>query len=155
MKNSLYKYAEQEDIHILEKKLPIPKLKGLYTDGIVILSSDISTETEKNCILAEELGHYATNHGQIIDDSLNSIKQERLARLWAYKRLVPLDKIIEAYRYGCSNKFELAEYLDVTEDFLSDAIKAYKIKYGIFLELDDYIVYFEPFGILKKFKGDL
>ena len=38
----------------------------------------------------------------------------------------------------------MAEYLDVTETFLADAIERYRSKYGMFATLDNYIIYFEP-----------
>ena len=41
---------------------------------------------------------------------------------------------------------EMADYLDVTEDFLKDALKSYRRKYGIYTEIDNYIVFFEPHG---------
>lgn len=37
-----------------------------------------------------------------------------------------------------------AEYLGVTEQFLYDALKCYKQKYGIYTKIDNYIIYFEP-----------
>lgn len=59
--------------------------------------------------------------------------------------------IINAYRYGVRNKHELAEYLDVTEDFLYEAIEYYRCKYGIYYKIDTYIIYFEPLGVMKIF----
>lgn len=45
----------------------------------------------------------------------------------------------------------MAEYLDVTEEFLSDALESYRKKYGTCKAIDNYIVYFEPhLGILEK-----
>lgn len=38
----------------------------------------------------------------------------------------------------------MAEYLDVTEAFLADAIERYRSKYGVFTTLDNFIIYFEP-----------
>jgi hypothetical protein len=38
----------------------------------------------------------------------------------------------------------MAEYLDITEEFLIEAIKCYRGKYGVFATIDSYIIYFEP-----------
>ncbi len=58
--------------------------------------------------------------------------------------------IVKAYQYGCRNSYEVADYLGVTEEFLADALKAYKSKYGICATVDNYIVYFEPYvGIME------
>lgn len=51
------------------------------------------------------------------------------------------------------NKNELAEFLNVTEDFLESAINHYKEKYGIYCKIDNYLIYFEPLGILEMFEN--
>ena len=46
---------------------------------------------------------------------------------------------------------ELAEFLNVTEDFLEESIQHYREKYGLYCEIDHYIVYFDPLGVLEMF----
>ena len=43
----------------------------------------------------------------------------------------------------------MAEYLDVTEEYLEEAIDCYKAKYGLYASVDNYIIYFEPFVVIK------
>ena len=127
-------------------------IKGLYCDGTVAIKKDIST-TEKACVLAEELGHHYTTVGNILDQSdVSNRKQERRARLWAYRRAFDLIDLISAYKYGCRNRYELAEYLEVTEQFLQDALDTYKEKYGLCTKVDKYVVFFEPLGILEMYE---
>ncbi len=38
----------------------------------------------------------------------------------------------------------MAEYLEVTEEFLNDALSCYRKKYGIFTQVDHYLIIFEP-----------
>lgn len=103
------------------------------------------TQTEKACVLAEELGHYHTTAGNILNQDLTSNrKQELQARLWAYNRLIGLYGIIDCYRAGCRNLHEMAEHLNVTEEFLSEALERYLHKYGECVRLDNYVIYFEP-----------
>ncbi len=74
---------------------------------------------EKSCILAEELGHHYTTVGNILDQSsVSNRKQELRARMWAYNKLIGLMGIIKSYEHGCQSYHEMAEYLDVTEEFL-------------------------------------
>ena len=96
-------------------------------------------------ILAEELGHHYTSAGNIIDqtDEQNR-KQEFRARMWAYNEMVGLMGIIDAYKNGCRNSYEVAEYLEVTEEFLNDALDAYKSKYRVCTIVDNYAIYFIP-----------
>lgn len=120
-------------------------LKGIYIDGNVAINTSVSNRAEKTCILAEELGHHYTSVGNILDQSdPDNRKQERKARLWGYDRLIGLSRIIDAYKYGCQNRYEIAEYLEVTEEFLQDCIDRYRSKYGICKQFEDYIIYFEP-----------
>ncbi|MGB8451152.1 MAG: hypothetical protein WCD89_02365 [Anaerocolumna sp.] len=58
--------------------------------------------------------------------------------------------IIRAYEFGCRNQYEMAEYLEVTEEFLAKALSSYKNKYGPYVKIDFYIVFFEPnLGVMK------
>lgn len=127
------------------------KIKGLYSDGVVGISKYIRTSNEKACILAEELGHYHTTYGNILDQSkIENRKQERRARAWAYEKLVPLTSILEAHWTGIQNQYELAEFLEVTEEFLHEAITYYKSKHGLYYEIDNCLIYFEPLGVVEK-----
>lgn len=128
-------------------------LKGLYIDGNIAIHKDMST-AEKACVLAEELGHHHTTTGTILDlsDARNR-KQELHARLWGYNRMIGLMGIVQAYKHRCQNLYEMAEYLDVTEKFLVDALKQYRQKYGNMAEVDNYIIMFEPYlAVIERFE---
>ena len=101
--------------------------------------------------MAEELGHYYTGTGDILDQSsVSNRKQEMHGRIYAYNKLVGLMGIIDAHKHHCQNLFETAEYLDVTEEFLSDVLNYYKAKYGKGVSIDNYVIYFEPcLGVLE------
>lgn len=118
---------------------------GLYIDGNIALSDKLITSKEKACVLAEELGHHYTSVGNIIDmTDIQNRKQERQARLWAYNKQIGLHGIVKAYEHGCKNTHEIAEYLEVTEEFLNDTIECYRSKYGVYTTFDNYIIYFIP-----------
>lgn len=137
------------NIKIIETNLP-PTLKGLYVDGLICISEKLETRAEKESVIAEELGHYYTTDGNILDQSdLNNEKQEETARRWAYENKVPLSSFITAYN-GRLSHFELIDKLDVTEEFFLRTLAYYKAKYGNFTTYGDYIIYFDPVGVLKK-----
>lgn len=120
-------------------------LKGIYIDGNIAINTSVDNGAEKACVLAEELGHYHTTVGDITDLSdFQNRKQERQARLWAYNKLIGLSGIIEAFEHGCQSRFEIAEYLDVTEEFLEECLACYRNKYGIGTTLDNYYIMFIP-----------
>lgn len=87
--NDLYKLSDGENIQV--KEYPLQNgLKGLYKDKKIIIRRGMSG-VEVKCILAEELGHHFCTYGDIIDQSdIQNRKQERIARKWAYKKLLPI-----------------------------------------------------------------
>ena len=122
----LLKEADNKGLITKEKNLPVSK--GRIKGNRIAIKRDMST-TEKGCVLAEELGHYYTTSGNILDQNIASNrKQEQLARLWSYNKLIGLRGIINAYNAGCTNKYEIAEFLNVTVEFLEEAIKKYTDK---------------------------
>ncbi len=125
--------------------------KGYCCDNVIAISKKLTTNAEKRCVLIEEISHFKNNHGYILDQSkVENRKQERVARNWGYRRLVRLVDLINAYRDGVKSRFELAEYLEVTEDFVDNSLKYYKDKYGLYYEVDNYLVYFDPLVVVEK-----
>lgn len=144
--------AEKIGLSIDEKYHFHSDIKGLYLDGNVALSDSLKTDTEKVCILSEELGHHHTTIGNILDQSdSNNRKQELRARLWAYNKMIGLQGIVNAYNRGCMNRVDMADYLHVTEEFLQEALDCYKGKYGQYASIDNYIIFFDPLGILELY----
>ena len=120
-------------------------IKGLFSTGHIFLASDLKTTEDKVCVLAEELGHHFTSAGNITDQHvIANRQQEQVARLWAYNYLIGLEGIVSAYRAGCQNQNELAQHLEVTEQFLVDAITKYRSIYGVSARIGTYIIIFEP-----------
>ncbi|CAG9620838.1 ImmA/IrrE family metallo-endopeptidase [Sutcliffiella rhizosphaerae] len=141
----------QKELYVYEKPLN-PSIKGLQGENVIWINRHLPTRAEKITILAEELGHYHTSCGDILDQSsIQNKKQELRARQWAYYKLFPLDKIIQAHREGIRNKYELANYIGVTEEFLEVALQRYQDKYGDAIEYKDVTICFNPLGIVEWF----
>lgn len=138
--------AEKENVDVVETShFSGTRIKGLYINNHIAINKDLKTESEKACVLAEELGHHYTAVGDILDQSsADNRKQEMKGRILAYNRLVGLRGIIDIYNHHCQNRSEAAEYLGVTEGFLNDALTYYKNKYGAYTTLDNYVIIFEP-----------
>lgn len=140
--NTLLEEANAEGLSIKER--PFKTYDGRIKGKNIYLRKDMNT-TEKACVLAEELGHYYTTVGNILDMSVvSNRKQERQARLWAYNKQIGLTGLIRAYEAGCTNRYETAEYLEVTEEFLEECIQCYRDKYGEYKVVDNYTIYFIP-----------
>lgn len=140
---ALLEEAHQEGLVVKEK--PLKYNNGRIKGKRIAIRQDIETNTEKTCVLAEELGHHHTSVGNILDMSdVRNRKQERQARLWAYNKLIGLSGIIEAFEHGCQSRYEMAKYLEVTEEFLEECVVCYRNKYGVGTTLDNYYIMFIP-----------
>lgn len=142
--------AVDNGIYVIENADFKSKSEGLINGDVIGINKRVRSFKKRACILTEEMGHYYTTAGNIIcQSSVSNRKQELRARLWAYNRLIGLRGIIDAFNYGCRSIHEAAEYLDVTEEFLLEAINCYKSKYGLYATIDNYVIYFEPISVLE------
>lgn len=141
--------ANTEGLSIKER--PFRTYDGRIKGNTIYLRQNMNT-VEKACVLAEEMGHHHTSVGNILDmNDVRNRKQERQARLWAYNRLIGLRGIIKAYEAGCQSRYEIAEYLEVTEECLQECIEIYRDKYGVYTTVDNYVIYFLPnLAVMEK-----
>lgn len=135
--------ADNEGLIVKEKALQ--GADGLIKGKRIAIRKDIPTTAEKACVLAEELGHYHTAVGNILDLSdPNNMKQEFKGRVWGYDRKIGLLGIIKAFDRGCQSRYEIADCLGTSEKYLEEAIDYYRSKYGVYTTIDRYIIYFIP-----------
>ena len=126
-------------------ELPLTDYDGLIMNCRIGIRKGIRTNKERGCVLAEEIGHYRTSAGDILNyNDPNGWKQEVRARAYAYDFMIGMANIVGAWLEGCRNIYEMAEFLDCTEDFLQDALNWYHEKYGISTKFGSYTIYFEP-----------
>lgn len=117
--------------------------------GRIAIRRNIETQVEKSCVLAEEIGHHCTSSGDILDQTdIMNRKQEYRARFYGYNLKIGLTGLIRAYEAGCRSIFEMAEYLDATEEYLKEALLCYN-QNMVYACVDNYIIYFEPFAVIK------
>ena len=143
--------VEADNEGLTVKEMPMRYNNGRIKGNRIAIRKDIDTSAEKTCVLAEELGHHHTSVGDILDmsDSGNR-KQERQARLWGYNKLIGLSGLIKSFEAGCQNRFEVAEYLGVTEEYLCECLNTYRDKYGVGVTVDDYYIMFIPHLAIGK-----
>lgn len=141
--------AESSGLSVQEK--PLQYNDGRIRGNRILIRSTIETRCQKAAVLCEEIGHYETAVGNILDQSVTANrKQELRGRIWAYNRLIGLTGIIRAYKMGCRNRYEVAEGLDVPEDTLQEALNYYHARYGVCTQVDNYVIYFEPvLGVME------
>ena len=121
----LLKLSDAENLIVKEKN--IPGYGGRVYKNRIAINRSLRTQAEKSCVLAEELGHHYTNYGDIMDqDIVQNRKQELRARLRGYDMQIGLIGIVECYKHHCRSVYEMAEYLQVTEEYLKE--KLYEIR---------------------------
>ena len=144
---------EADSMGLIVKEKPLQSGDGRIFNNKIAIRKDIPTQTEKACVLAEELGHHCTSSGNIMDQNIVFNRQQELrARMYGYNLNVGLMGIVKAFETGCRNLYEMAEFLGVTEEYLKDAIECYRKKYGVFVAVDNYLIYFEPNLAVLKIK---
>ncbi len=112
----------ENEVNIIEcnlekecERLGIYGMKGLYADGNIALEKSM-TYIHKKCKLAEEIGHYYTTSGNILDMRIpNNRKQERRAREWGANKVIKYNKFIRACNMY-DNIYQIADELEVTYD---------------------------------------
>ncbi|HIW33517.1 MAG TPA: ImmA/IrrE family metallo-endopeptidase [Candidatus Paenibacillus intestinavium] len=145
---SLLREATACGLTVIEKRLK-SKAKGIIKGTKIGLQHEL-LKVEKICVLAEEVGHHHTAVGDFTDQSkLENRKKERLGRVWSYEYLIPLSLIVAAGQAGIQGRHAVAEYLEVTEEFLLHSIEHYQRKYGLYTSFNNYLIYFDPLSITK------
>ena len=141
--------AESRGLSVKEK--PLQYNDGRIRGNRILIRSTIETRCQKAAVLCEEIGHYETAVGNILDQSITANrKQELRGRIWAYNRLIGLTGILRAHKMGCRNRYEMAECLDVPEETLQEALNYYHARYGVCTQVDNYVIYFEPaLGVME------
>lgn len=137
---------ESDKRNLITREKPLQANDGRIKGRRIAIRKDMNT-VQKACVLAEELGHHETSSGNILDQtSTANRKQEYKARIWAYREMISPDDLFSAFQYGCRNRYEIAEYIGVTEEFLEDALNYFKTQYpdGYSSGLNQYLIRFIP-----------
>lgn len=153
MRDILINIIDAKKLRYVETDMKPLGLKGLYFDDYICVCNSIETTAEKTCVLAEELGHFFTTQGDTLDQSsLYNQKQEEKARRWAANALIDPNRLIDAFEHGVRNRWELSQFLEVTEEFIEESLIYLKKLYGEYLAINEYIIYFDPLWIYKSFE---
>ncbi|PTJ23436.1 toxin [Staphylococcus simulans] len=140
---------EHDYIEVRETDVMPNDLHGLWLGDLILIKRNLS-ETRKAEVLYEELAHHKLTYGNILDQSkwINR-KFENYARRAGYQAALPLRIIIEAYHYGINNLHELAEYVELSEEYIIKVIEFYKNKYGLSTYFNCHVIKFEPLQVFE------
>lgn len=124
-------YSRIENNNISVFPFGIDKIKAvtIETDnryGIFVNHEEIVDKNEEFCVLAHEYGHCKSGTTHKLSSPFSLICQhEYRADRRAILDFLPIDKIKRAIEEGSQTLYEIAEYLDMPEEFVSKAIQHY------------------------------
>lgn len=154
--------AEELDQEIYDNGINVEEFDttDFHVDGLYYNSDDLAspvitlnstlTEREKNSIKAHELGH----HNYCVCNLFEAPqwiqrKYETLADRYKLERIMPVEKLLEAFDNGDCAPMALADFLEITLEELASGIKLYQQIYGISLTRGQYTITWQPFKITK------
>lgn len=128
--NELYDLAQNENIDVYCLDLSATKSLSVCRNGKTAIAIDPFTlidSSEEAVLLAHELGHCVTGSFYNRYSEFDVIaKHEHRADKWAIKKLIPEDELNAAFKHGIVEPWDLAEYFNVTEDFIIKAVEFYR-----------------------------
>ncbi len=127
----LYQLADAEHIPVYSFDLPqTHSLSLMNNDGSCAVAIDpfgLNSTKDEKIRLAHELGHCVTGsfYNRYSDFDIKA-KSEYKADKWAIKKLIPKDELQAAFEQGYTEPWDLAEYFNVTEEFIVKAVNYYR-----------------------------
>lgn len=127
----LYQLADAEHIPVYSFDLPqTHSLSLMNDDGSCAVAIDpfrLNSTKDEKIRLAHELGHCVTGsfYNRYSDFDIKA-KSEYRADKWAIKKLIPKDELQAAFEQGYTEPWDLAEYFNVTEEFIIKAVNYYR-----------------------------
>lgn len=145
--------ADALGLSVKEKELKSNADALICGNKIAINRKKSLTTNEKNWYITEEIGHHKTGVGNIIaQKTVENRKQERRGRIYTYNKCIGLMGIIDAAKNHCVGSYEIAEFLEVPEVRLLEAVEEYREIYGRGKMIDNYFVQFEPFLAVYEYQ---
>lgn len=128
--NSLYRIAEQHNIPVecfqMQQEAAISYMDENGNCYIGMDPMQLENTADEKVKLAHDLGHCVTGSFYNRYSTLDLRgKHEYIANGWAYRKLLPFEKLQQALEDGILNSYELAEYFEVPQNFIEAAWEYY------------------------------
>lgn len=128
-RTSLYLFAWKHHIDVDYFPMQTAEAFSVPIGGTCAIALDptkIRSEADEAVKLSHELGHcvYGGFYNKYTPFDVRA-QHENKANAWAVYRLIPWGKLKQAVKNGITEVWDLAEYFDVTEDFMRWALSYY------------------------------
>ena len=125
--SQLYKIAN--DNNILVDDFDTKEIESFSMPDVVVLNKKkLRTSKDLKVHFAHELGHCQTGSFYNVNTLETRDRMEYRADRWAIKKLIPFHALHDALKSGITERWELAEHFNVTEDYIDKAHKLYEEK---------------------------
>lgn len=127
---SLIQYAYDRNIFVINYKMLSFPSCAMEVEGIYDVTLDLAQlqTTPEQCVaLGHELGHIETRSLNQMGGRYDAIgHNEHRAWAWAVQRLLPQNKLEDALHECGGRLWEVAELLEVTQEFVERALAYYQ-----------------------------
>lgn len=128
----LYRWLKDKGVFLFDQNLPFSskdskaitiKLKDSDVWGIFIDKEQLKTYAEEKTAMLHESGHYATGTTHEVCSPYDLVaKHEYEANKWAIQHALSEDELDHAVAEGHTELWDLAEYFNVTEEFMKKIV---------------------------------
>ena len=130
--DELYMLANEKNIKVMDFSLPQNTAVTVSLGDGCFVGVDpevFFSKRKEKVVLAHELGHIETGSLYSVDaNNAERIKKETKKKKWTVETLIPLEKLKTAIEDGHGDVGALAEYFEVTEEFMLKALLYYRRK---------------------------
>jgi hypothetical protein len=127
--NKIYEKLDRDNIRIFPFGVDGIKAVTIEVDdiyGIFLNKNEIESSDEEFCVLAHEYGHCKSGSTHKLYSPFDVIcRHEYRADRKSISDFLPFEKIVTALENGCQTIYEVSNYLDMPEEFVSKAIRHY------------------------------
>ena len=129
----LYDNLEQAGVDVFTMPLnTYDALASASCSCIAINPARVNTEAHEREILIHEEGHFATDTFYELDSPYTVREhQENVACRYGFKKYFPLDMLLDLMEEDCTEPWDLAEQLGVSEKFMREILTYYTQVRGI------------------------
>lgn len=139
--SQFYSYCRQNEVDVIPY-MGMPAPGATIRDGediaIFLDVAAIGTLRELKGVCLHELGHAATGALHKISSPFETVERsEYRANRWAAQQHLSVEAFYEAFDAGCRDLWELAEYFDLPERDIKNALSYWTERRGVEFDIEE------------------
>ncbi len=144
-----------ESSGIVHKETYIPHCWGMFLEfggtSFIFTNKEIETENHKNVVLVHEYAHFLHEEADTIHGTRwMRDRAEVQAHRWAAEYFLAPERLVKAaFKEHVTTPFELADYLEITLEQLTEGFEIMQSIHGSQLIYGQYTIIWCPFAVKK------